>query len=158
MASKKKTREFAQQYAQTERKGCSLVGWIALKYSCTASAAITYLKRAGLNPVTGEKHPEIQGEKRPSRGPTGEKEELLPDEFNLKTATYVMFKPCPFCGANAGPVMDFVNDSSPFSDKPIYQSRIDCANSKCGASVFVNTLDRAESQRLVVEKWQRRPC
>lgn len=85
---------------------------------------------------------------------------LPPDETSLKHCTYVMLKPCPFCGAEASPPFDYVNDTgSSFSGRTLYQTRIECRSSRCGAGVFDNEYTRDDARAGAIAKWQdRRPA
>lgn len=85
---------------------------------------------------------------------------LEPDETSLYHATYVLLLPCPFCGAEAGPPFEKVNETPAFSDRPIYQSVIGCKNdTRCGASVLCNDYTRDAARNGAIAKWQdRRPA
>lgn len=84
---------------------------------------------------------------------------LDPDEFALQTATYVMFKPCPFCGSQCGPVMDYCNETPTFGSKPVYRSVLACRNDYCTAQVSYNGYTREEARKAAIARWQeRRPA
>lgn len=63
--------------------------------------------------------------------------------------------PCPFCGGTRMLMSSGVNKAT-LSGRVLYQSRITCQNYHCNASVLQNTASRDESQRRVIEQWERR--
>jgi len=82
---------------------------------------------------------------------------LPPDAFQIHHATYRLMLDCPFCGAPAGPPLDYVNKRPMRGTPPVYQTLICCTNdTTCGASVRCNADSRSDAQATAVERWQRR--
>lgn len=82
---------------------------------------------------------------------------LAPDEAALQSATYVMTKPCPFCGCSAGPViMKWRPDGGMDRVTAVFQALVECH--KCGALMRVNERTREAAHVGVLEQWNdRRP-
>lgn len=84
----------------------------------------------------------------------GEWTYLEPDKETLKHCTYVLLKPCPFCGSNAGPPITRLRE-----DTGIYQTLVSCsADTRCRAEVTYNGYTRKEAFDGAVRLWEdRRP-
>jgi hypothetical protein len=81
-------------------------------------------------------------------------EYLDPDDEDLRFATYVLLKPCPFCQAHAGPPVNRFHLHT-----GVFQTAISCGSiSRCGASMTVNGRTRNEARQTAVAYWNdRRP-